>query len=115
MAKYIKNIDHESVLNLAKQVEVLKGQVVSRTLAQNKSVSLTLFAFDKGEEISAHESMGDALVHVLEGEGTFTVDGKVHVAKAGEVLVMPSGKPHAVFASQSFKMLLTVIFPKEAS
>ena len=114
MSKYIKNIDHESVLNLSQQVEVLPGQVVSRTLAQNKSVSLTLFAFDKGEEISTHESKGDALVHVLEGEGTFTVDGKVHAAKAGEALVMPAGKPHAVFASQAFKMLLTVVFPKEA-
>ncbi len=113
MAKYVKNIAHESVLNLSQQVEVLPGQVVSRTLAQNKSVSLTLFAFDKGEEFSTHESKGDALVHVLEGEGTFTVDGKIHVAKAGEVLVMPAGKPHAVFASQAFKMLLTVIFPKE--
>jgi quercetin dioxygenase-like cupin family protein len=114
MAKYIKNIDHETVLNLAKQVEILPGQVVSRTLAQNKSVSLTLFAFDKGEEISTHESEGDALVHVLEGEGTFTVDGKVHVLKDGEALVMPAGKPHAVFASHAFKMLLTVVFPKEA-
>jgi quercetin dioxygenase-like cupin family protein len=113
MAKYIKNIDHESVLNLARQVEVQPGQVVSRTLAQNNSVSLTLFAFDKVEEISTHESKGDALVHVLEGEGTFTVDGKVHVAKADEALVMPAGKPHAVFASQAFKMLLTVVFPKE--
>lgn len=114
MAKYIKNMDHESVLNLARQVEVQPGQVVSRTLAQNKAVSLTLFAFDQGEEISTHESKGDALVHVLEGEGTFTVDGKVHVVKAGEALVMPAGKPHAVFASQAFKMMLTVVFPKEA-
>ena len=114
MAKYLKNITHETVVNLAKQVEVLSGQVVSRTLAQNKSVSLTLFAFDKGEEIGSHESKGDALVHVLEGEGTFTVDGKVHMVKAGEALVMPAGKPHAVLASQPFKMLLTVVFPKEA-
>jgi quercetin dioxygenase-like cupin family protein len=114
MAKYIKNIDHETVLNLAHQVEILPGQVVSRTLAQNKSVSLTLFAFDMGEEISTHDSKGDALVHVLEGEGTFTVDGKIHNLKAGEALVMPAGKPHSVFAAQAFKMLLTVIFPKEA-
>jgi quercetin dioxygenase-like cupin family protein len=114
MAKYIKNIDHETALILAQQVEVLPGQVVSRTLAQNKALSLTLFAFDKGEEISTHESKGDAFTYVLEGEGTFTVDGKVHVIKAGEALVMPAGKPHAVFASQAFKMLLTVVFPREA-
>ncbi len=110
MTTHIKNIMHEEPVNLAKQVEVLPGQVVSRTLAQNAALSLTLFAFDKGEEISAHESHGDALVHVLEGEGVFTVDGKAHTVKAGEALVMPAGKPHAVFASHAFKMLLTVVF-----
>ena len=113
MKKFIKNIPHEAVIPLAAQVDILPGQVVSKTLAQNKAVSLTLFAFDKGEEISTHASSGDAFVHVLEGEGSFTVDGKLHAVKAGEALVMPAGKPHAVFASQPFKMLLTVIFPRE--
>ena len=112
MAKYMKNIPHEEVAALAGLVNVLPGQVVSKTLAQNSAVSLTLFAFDKGEEISTHESKGDAMVHVLEGEGAFTVNGKEFAVKAGEVLVMPAGKPHAVFASQAFKMLLTVVFPK---
>ncbi len=113
MKQFIKNIPHETVLPLNAQVDILPGQVVSKTLAQNKAVSLTLFAFDKGEEISTHASGGDAFVHVLEGEGSFTVDGKPHLVKAGEALVMPAGKPHAVFAAQPFKMLLTVIFPKE--
>ncbi len=112
MAKILKNIPHEDVVTLAKLVEVLPGQVVSKTLSQNSAVSLTLFAFDKGEEISTHESKGDALVHVLEGEGLFTVAGKAYTLKAGEALVMPAGKPHAVFAAHAFKMLLTVVFPK---
>ena len=63
---YIKNIDHEKVLKLADEVQVQPGQIVSKTLAQNKHVSVTLFAFDKGEEISTHESIGDAMVYVLE-------------------------------------------------
>ena len=65
---FIKNIEHETVLPLAEQVTVQPGQIVSRTLAQNKAVSVTLFAFDKGEEISTHDSTGDAMVQVLEGE-----------------------------------------------
>ena len=56
---FIKNIEHETVLPLAEQVTVQPGQIVSRTLAQNKAVSVTLFAFDKGEEISTHDSTGD--------------------------------------------------------
>ena len=61
---FIKNIEHETVLPLAEQVTVQPGQIVSRTLAQNKAVSVTLFAFDKGEEISTHDSTGDAMVQV---------------------------------------------------
>jgi quercetin dioxygenase-like cupin family protein len=112
MADFIKNIKHETVLSLANQVETLKGQIVSKTLAQNKAVSLTLFAFSKGEEISAHESSGDAMVTVLEGTGKFTVDGIEYLLNGGETLIMPSKKPHAVFAQDDFKMLLTVIFPQ---
>ena len=108
---FIKNIDHETVLNLADQIHAEPGQNVSKTLAQNKAVSLTLFAFSKGEEISTHDSIGDAMVHVIDGIGQFTVDGAEHICKAGDVLVMPAKKPHAVFAKEDFKMLLTVVFP----
>ena len=110
---YIKNIPHESILRLAEQVSIQPGQVVSKTLAQNKAVSLTIFAFDKDEEISTHASHGDARVTVLEGTGKFTVDGKEYILEAGETLVMPAGKPHAVYGQEAFKMLLTVIFPLE--
>jgi len=111
MDKFIRNIDHESVVRLAELVSVQSGQVVSKTLAQNEAVSVTLFAFAKGEEISTHDSTGDAMVTVLEGTGRFTVDGVEHLVHAGEVLVMPAKKPHAVFAPEAFKWMLTVIFP----
>ena len=108
---YIKNIPHEEVLNLAAQVQAAPGQIVSKTLAQNPSVSLTLFSFAEGEEISTHDSSGDAMVLVFEGEGRFTVGGKEYFCKTGESLVMPAKVPHAVYAKTAFKMLLTVIFP----
>lgn len=108
---YIKNMNHEEVLSLSGQVHAEKGQIVSKTLAQNKAVSVTLFAFAEGEEISTHDSIGDAMVTVLEGTGRFTVDGTDHLVHAGEVLVMPAKKPHAVYADTAFKMMLTVIFP----
>lgn len=87
-------------------------QIVSKTLAQNDAVSITLFAFSKGEEISTHASGGDAMVLVLEGRGRFTIDGREHFCSAGESIVMPAGKPHAVYAAEDFKMLLTVVFPQ---
>ena len=104
---YIKNIEQDTVLSLAGQVEAQPGQIV------NRAVSVTLFAFAQGEEISTHESIGDAMVTVLEGTGRFTVGGKEHFCHEGEVLVMPATVPHAVYAPEPFKMMLTVVFPLE--
>ena len=106
-----KNIEKQKVLHMAEQVDYQDGQIVSRTLVQNSKLSMTLFAFEKDEEISTHDSIGDAMVHVIDGIGQFTVDGAEHICKAGDVLVMPAKKPHAVFAKEDFKMLLTVVFP----
>ncbi len=111
MEKFIKNIEHEKVQKLADLVSAEKGQVVSKTLAQNKAVSITVFAFSKGEEIATHDSTGDAMVSVLEGVGEFTVGGVKHTVKAGESLVMPAAVPHSVYAPENFKWLLTVVFP----
>jgi len=110
--KYIKNIDFATILPLANQVTYQPGQIVSKTLAQNKALSLTLFAFDKGEEISSHESDGDAMVIALDGTGRITIDGENFTVHSGDTIVMPAKKSHAVFASEQFKMLLVVIFPQ---
>lgn len=109
---YIKNIDFSTALNLAELVTYQQGQVVSKTLAQNPAVSLTLFAFDQGEEISSHESNGDAMVTALDGEGEITIGSEKHILKAGQTIIMPAKVPHAVYASQQFKMFLTVVFPQ---
>lgn len=106
----IKNIQKQIKLRLKDEVEYREGQVVSKTLAQNRNVSLTLFAFEKGEEISTHSSVGDALVTVLDGKGRFTVDGEIYYLCEGESIVMPRNVPHAVYGEQRFKMLLTVVF-----
>lgn len=81
----MKNLSKAEVLTLKDQVSYQEGQVVSKTLAQNPFISITLFAFDKGEEISTHESDSDAIV-------------------------MPAKHPHAVFAEEKFKTMLVVVF-----
>lgn len=109
---YLKNIEFENVLELPALVEYQNGQVVSRTLAQNKAVSITLFAFDENEEISSHSSDGDAMVTVLEGTAHITIGGQYFSLTKGKTIVMPAGIPHAVAADGRFKMLLTVVFPQ---
>ena len=95
-----KNIEKQAVLQLKDLVEYQTGQVVSKTLVQNDKVSMTIFSFDKGEEISTHAAGGDAMVTVLEGTGKFT----------GETLIMPKDIPHAVYGEEQFKMQLIVSF-----
>lgn len=105
-----KNIDKQVKLHLAEQITYQPGQVVSKTLVQNAHVSMTLFSFDKGEEISTHASGGDAMVTVLEGKGRFTVADEVFYLEAGDTLIMPKDIPHAVYGEERFKMQLIVSF-----
>ena len=103
-----KNIEKQKVLQLKDLVEYQDGQVVSRTLVQNDYVSMTLFSFDKDEEISTHAAGGDAMVTVLEGTGRFTVGSEVFILSAGDTLIMPKDIPHAVYGQERFKMQLVV-------
>ena len=105
-----KNIDKEKILELKEMVEYQQGQVVSKTLVQNELVSVTIFSFDKGEEISTHASSGDAMVTVLEGKGKFTISGEEYYLEAGQTIVMPKDEPHSVYGEEKFKMLLVVSF-----
>lgn len=106
----MKNIAFAEVLKLKDQIQYQTGQVVSRTLVQNNAVSVTLFPFDKDEEISTHESGGDAFVTCLDGVGRITIDGVEYEVHEGESIVMPAKHPHAVYGKEQFKMLLVVIF-----
>ena len=110
MSQMIKNIEFEKPLFMEALVSYQPGQVVSRTLAQNKHMNMTLFAFDTGEEISSHASSGDAMVYILDGEAEITIGDAVYKAVKGETIVMPANVPHALLAKQQFKMLLVVVF-----
>lgn len=105
-----KNIEKQTKLQLKDQIDYQPGQVVSKTLVQNDKVSMTIFSFDKGEEISTHAAGGDAMVTVLEGTGRFTVGDEVFTLNEGETLIMPKDIPHAVYGEEKFKMQLTVSF-----
>ena len=105
-----KNIEKQQKLLLKEQVAYQPGQVVSKTLVQNDYVSMTVFSFDKNEEISTHAAKGDAMVTVLEGKGRFTVGDEVFILSEGETLIMPKDIPHAVFGLEKFKMLLVVSY-----
>ena len=93
-------------------VNYAAGSVVSKTLIDKKVGTLTLFAFDAGQGLSEHTAPYDAVVQILDGEAELVIAGKPVKARAGELVIMPSGVPHAVRAVQCFKMLLTMIREK---
>ena len=108
----LKNIPFGQPQELAAMVEYAEGQVVSRTLCQNPALSITLFAFDQGEGISAHTVSADALVLVLDGAVSVTIGQEKMRVAAGQAVAMPNGIPHALDAEERFKMLLTVVRPQ---
>jgi quercetin dioxygenase-like cupin family protein len=88
------------------------GSVVSRTIFEVEEGTLTLFAFDKGQNLSEHTAPFNAFVQVLDGEAEIVIGGKPHRVKSGEMILMPADVPHAVNAVAKFKMLLTMIKSK---
>jgi len=90
-------------------VEYQKAAVVSRTIINRKTGTVTLFAFDKGQGLSEHTAPFDALVQVIDGEAEITISGKTLNLKSGEMTIMPANEPHALKAAERFKMVLTMI------
>ena len=106
---FTKNIPVNEILHLGDRLEYKEGQVISITIAQNERLSITLFALPKGEEISTHVTVGDAIVQILDGEANIVVGDVEHNVKTGETLIMPSEVPNSLDARENFKMLLTVV------
>jgi quercetin dioxygenase-like cupin family protein len=95
--------------SLSGLVDYQEGAVVSRTLIDKKTGTVTLFAFDANQGLSEHISPFDAIVHVFDGEAEVTISGNPIRLKAGELTIMPAGKPHALKAISRFKMMLIMI------
>ena len=90
-------------------VAYAKDSIVSKTLIDRKSGTLTLFAFDRGQGLSEHVAPFDAVVEILDGEAAITIAGRAFKAKSGDMVIMPANVPHALKARRKFKMLLTMI------
>ena len=97
------------VLHLDGMISYQEGSVVSRTLIDRKTGTVTLFAFDENQGLSEHTAPYDALVNVLEGEVDVTVSGKHFAVRQGEMVIMPANEPHALVARSRFKMLLVML------
>jgi quercetin dioxygenase-like cupin family protein len=101
--------DYSEAAHLSDLITFQAGSVVSRTLVNKKTGTVTLFAFDQGQGLSEHTAPYDALVYVIEGITEITISGNTQRLSAGDVVVMPAGEPHALHGVAAFKMLLVMI------
>jgi quercetin dioxygenase-like cupin family protein len=96
-------------VDLENLVAYQDGSVVSREIIKKTIGTVTVFAFDEGQGLSEHTAPFDALVMVIDGEAEIVIDGKKHVARKGEMIIMPANRPHALQAVKRFKMVLVMI------
>jgi quercetin dioxygenase-like cupin family protein len=97
------------VLTLLDSVDYQPGAVVSKTVVKKNAGTITVFAFDEGQGLSEHTAPFDAMVYVFDGQVEVTIAGEPHVLAAGQVIIMPANKPHALRALAPFKMMLIMI------
>lgn len=105
----VKSEKEAEVLEASSLVAYQEASVVSRTILQNETGTVTLFAFDQGQNLSEHTVPYDALVHILDGKARVTIAGVPHILEGGEIIIMPGNQPHAIDALERFKMMLTMI------
>jgi quercetin dioxygenase-like cupin family protein len=106
---FLKEAFMQKITDMQNSVSYSDGSVVSQTVIEKKTGTVTLFAFDKGQGLSEHSAPFDALVEVLDGKAVITIGGEPHEVKAGEYVIMPANVPHALKAVEKFKMLLVMI------
>ncbi len=97
------------VQNMENLVEYQQGAVVSRTIIKKEAGTVTLFAFDKDEQLSEHTAPFDALVYILEGKAHIFIDKKMNELCRGQMIIMPADQPHSLKAAERFKMFLILI------
>lgn len=105
----MNTFEKAAVLNFGQLVEYAQGGIISKQILKNEAGNLTLFAFDQGQGLSEHTAPFDAVVQILDGEAEVRIDGHPLRLKAGESVIMPAHRPHALSAPLPFKMLLTMI------
>jgi quercetin dioxygenase-like cupin family protein len=104
-----KGVKTAKVMRVDGFVEYQVDSIVSRTIIDKKAGTITFFAFDQGQGLSEHVAPYDALVNILDGEAEVTISGKPFILKAGELIILPAKKPHALKATAKFKMMLVMI------
>ncbi len=102
-------MDRATVYDVSESIKYQENSIVSKTVIDEEPGTVTLFAFDEGQSLSEHSAPHEAMVHVIDGAGEYTIGGETHRVEEGEMIIMPASVPHSVRAPEKFKMVLTMI------
>jgi len=105
----MSTLESASIFKAAQSIEYAPAAVVSKTILKKSNGNITLFAFDKGEGLAEHSTPFDALVQLLDGSAEITIGGTPYILNSGESIILPANIPHALKATEKFKMMLTMI------
>ncbi len=100
---------YSTIYTLVHSIDYSEGAVVSKIVRKNNGGNITLFAFDKGQVLSEHSAPFDAIIVVLDGQATISIDKNTHQLKFGEMIIVPANISHALFAKEKFKMMLIML------
>jgi len=101
--------DKETVFDLLQEIEYSKGGIISKQIVKNQAGNVSLFSFDKEQSLSEHTAPFDALIQIIDGKAKITIGGTPHIVETGQIIILPAHVPHAVYAEEQFKMVLTMI------
>ena len=104
-----KEFEKATVFSLNEDIDYANDGIVSKTVLNKSTGTITIFAFDKGQGLSEHTAPFDAMVSIVDGQAGIIINGKKNILNPGESIIMPANIPHAVEAVEQFKMLLTMI------
>lgn len=109
-----KEVEQSAVFRFTDSIAYSSGAVVSKTIMKKQTGNISLFSFDKGQGLSEHTAPFDALVQIIDGMAEITIDKKVHRLTEGQNILLPANIPHALYAVEQFKMILTMIKEEKA-
>ncbi len=107
--KSLENRIRENAVDWAEELKITSDAIVSKTLIEQKTGTVTVFAFDRNQALSEHTAPFDAFVHILSGQMEIRLNGKSVSVNTGESLIMPANVPHALTAVSETRMLLVMI------
>lgn len=104
-------LDHAQPLDII-NVQPLAGKlqgVKTHSLLKTGKLQLMRLVLAAGQSVPEHQVPGEITIQCLEGEAVVSTPGISRTLRAGELMALPGGEPHALKASTAASLLVTIL------